>query len=148
MVRKKIENINFITDKNNRHNTFQKRKRGFFKKAIEFCNLCGLDIYIAIHDKEKNKLIEFRSDNEFKVNKVRELVKNRSKMTYEKYDNSDYWEFVPKDQKKELKEEGKLPSNVDTKVPKNHTISEMSSLDHQDDTPINPLLGKRSFRCL
>ena len=47
--------------------------------------------------------------------------------------------------KKELKEEGKLPSNVDTKVPKNHTISEMSSLDHQDDTPINPLLGKRSF---
>ena len=66
-------------------------------------------------------------------------------MTYEKYDNSDYWEFVPKDQKKELKEEGKLPSNVDTKVPKNHTISEMSSLNHQDDAPINPLLGKRSF---
>jgi hypothetical protein len=30
-------------------------------------------------------------------------------MNYEKFDNSDYWEFVPKDQKKELKEEGKLP---------------------------------------
>ena len=53
MVRKKIDNINFIEDKNNRHNTFQKRKRGFFKKAIEFCNLCGLDIYIVIYDKEK-----------------------------------------------------------------------------------------------
>jgi hypothetical protein len=70
MVRKKIDNINFIEDKNNRHNTFQKRKRGFLKKAIEFCNLCGLDIYILIHDKEKQKLIEFRSDKEFKVKKV------------------------------------------------------------------------------
>ena len=50
-------------------------------------------------------------------------------MTYEKYDNSDYWEFVPKDQRKELKQEGKLPSHAETKVPKNHQISDMSSLD-------------------
>lgn len=80
MVRKKIDNINFISDKNNRQNTFQKRKRGFLKKAIEFCNLCGLDIYILIHDKQKKKLIEFRSDKNFKSNVAKDLVKNRQKM--------------------------------------------------------------------
>lgn len=62
MVRKKIDNINFISDKNNRQNTFQKRKRGFLKKAIEFCNLCGLEIFMVIYDKERQKIIEFRSE--------------------------------------------------------------------------------------
>jgi len=63
-------------------------------------------------------------------------------MTYEKYDNSDYWEFVPKDQRKELKEEGKLPSHVETKAPKNHQISDMSSQDQNDEMSS---LGKRLF---
>ena len=51
MVRKKIDNINFISDKNNRQNTFQKRKRGFLKKAIELSVLCGQDIFLVIFDK-------------------------------------------------------------------------------------------------
>ena len=50
MVRKKIDNINYIANKSDRLNTFQKRKRGFLKKAIEFCNLCGLDMFMALHD--------------------------------------------------------------------------------------------------
>jgi hypothetical protein len=50
MVRKKIDNTDFIADKADRMNTFQKRKRGLIKKTIEFCKLCGLDMFLAIHD--------------------------------------------------------------------------------------------------
>lgn len=61
MVRKKIDNINYIADKANRLNTFQKRKRGFLKKAIEFCHLCGLEMFTVIYDADQKRLLEFRS---------------------------------------------------------------------------------------
>lgn len=81
MVRKKIDNINYIADKANRLNTFQKRKRGFLKKAIEFCHLCGLDMLMVIHDSEQNRLIEFRSSKKFStrtVNNIKHLRKSKN----------------------------------------------------------------------
>ena len=77
MVRKKIDNTNFIENKTNRRNTFTKRKRGFLKKSIEFCNLCGLDMYVMIHDKLENRMIEFRSEKEFGVDAVNKLIMDR-----------------------------------------------------------------------
>jgi hypothetical protein len=111
MVRKKQENINFIECKNSRHNTFQKRKRGFLKKAIEFCHLCGLDIYIVIHDPEKQKLIEFKSQKNFKLKDVKKLIKKRGELSYEGYTKKDFWRFVPKDLKSEMEREGIIPED-------------------------------------
>ena len=61
MVGKKIDNTNFIADKADRMNTFLKRKRGFLKKAIEISKLCGLEMFMAIHDPKQKCVIEYRS---------------------------------------------------------------------------------------
>ena len=65
MGKKKIDSIKFVENKNNRNVTYSKRKRGIIKKAIELSSLCGQDIYLVIFDKEKQKLVEFRSTEEF-----------------------------------------------------------------------------------
>lgn len=62
MGKKKIDNLLFIEDKNMRNITFCKRKRGLLKKTIEICSLCGLDMFMFVYDKDKKKMIEFRSD--------------------------------------------------------------------------------------
>ena len=62
MGKKKIDNIKFMEDKNQRNITFSKRKRGLLKKVIELSSLCGQNILMFIYDKTKSKIIEFRSD--------------------------------------------------------------------------------------
>jgi len=42
--------------------TFCKRKRGILKKLIEMSKLCGQDIFMVMFDKEKQKVLQFRSD--------------------------------------------------------------------------------------
>ena len=37
--------------------TSSKRKRGLLKKAIELSVMCGLDIFMIIFDKEKQKFV-------------------------------------------------------------------------------------------
>ena len=41
MGKKKIDNIKYMEDKNQRNITFSKRKRGLLKKIIELSSLCG-----------------------------------------------------------------------------------------------------------
>ena len=48
-------------------------------------------------------------------------------MQYEGYTNKDYWEFVPKEQKIELKQEGRLPKHAEKLENKKHTISDSES---------------------
>jgi hypothetical protein len=57
-------------------------------------------------------------------------------MMYEGYSNADYWEFVPKEQKMELKKEGRLPKHVEKEEPKKHQISD-------SDSSSKIVLGKR-----
>ena len=54
--------------------TYSKRKKGLIKKAIELSSLCGQDIYLIIFDKEKQKLVEFKSNIEFTSNKISALT--------------------------------------------------------------------------
>jgi len=53
MGKKKIDNIKFMEDKNQRNITFSKRKRGLLKKVIELSSLCGQEILMYIYDKTK-----------------------------------------------------------------------------------------------
>jgi hypothetical protein len=45
-----------ISDDKKRKVTISKRKRGLFKKAIEMSMLGGLDIFMVIFDKDKQKI--------------------------------------------------------------------------------------------
>ena len=54
--------------------TYSKRKKGLIKKAIELSSLCGQDIYLIIFDKEKQKLVEFKSNIEFTSSKISALT--------------------------------------------------------------------------
>ena len=74
MGKKKIDNIKFIHNKNHRNVTYSKRKKGLIKKAMELSSLCGQDIFMIIFDKEKQKLVEFRSNSQFSSKKVLALT--------------------------------------------------------------------------
>ena len=96
MGKKKIDNIRFVSNKNQRNVTYSKRKRGILKKAIELSSLCGQDIFLIIFDKEKQKLIEFRSSNEFSSKIVDSLTQKDIvfQFKHEVYTNSDYKKFL------------------------------------------------------
>ena len=53
MGKKRLEEVNLITDKISRNVTYCKRKRGILKKAMELSSLCGQHIYLAIFDSER-----------------------------------------------------------------------------------------------
>ena len=111
MVRKKIDNIKYIENKNDRNNTFQKRKRGLLKKAIEFSNKCGLDMTVTISDPNEKRLIEYRSDKKFNTEAAAKIAK-KDGYTHEKYTNEAYYDFVTKKELNELHNEGNLPDEI------------------------------------
>ena len=55
----------FIEDPISRGITFCKRKCQILKKLIELKKMCGADIFLCIFDREKQKILEFRSENDF-----------------------------------------------------------------------------------
>jgi uncharacterized LabA/DUF88 family protein len=63
-----------ISDDRKRKVTISKRKRGLFKKAIEMSMLCGLDIFMVVFDKEKQKIFELNSDTDFDIQIVSHLL--------------------------------------------------------------------------
>ena len=76
--------------------TYSKRKRGILKKAIELSVLCGQDIFLVIFDKQKQKLIEFRSSMEFNTKIVDSLTQRDIALHFkhEVYNNGDYSRFL------------------------------------------------------
>mgnify|MGYP000928159500 CR=1 FL=1 len=62
MGKKKIEVFAKIADRNSRNVTYNKRKKGLIKKAMELSILCDQEVYLAIFDKEKKKLVLYTSD--------------------------------------------------------------------------------------
>ena len=96
MGKKKIDSIQFVENKNQRNVTYSKRKRGILKKAIELSSLCGQDIFLIIFDKEKQKLIEFRSSLDFSSKIVEPLTRKdiAIQFKHEVYTNKDYQRFL------------------------------------------------------
>jgi hypothetical protein len=85
-----------ILDKNQRNVTFCKRKRGLLKKTIEMSVLCGQDILLVMFDREKQKLYEYKSSDEFDVKVARRLLSPETRMQFhfEQYSNNSYNMFV------------------------------------------------------
>lgn len=50
-----------IEDKAKRINLKSKRTRTLFRKAIEVSQMCNLDIFILMKDRDSNKVIEYAS---------------------------------------------------------------------------------------
>ena len=59
MGKLKVDNLEYVKDRTLRNIAYHVRKRGLIKKAIELSAMCGLDIYLLIHDKEKDKIIQY-----------------------------------------------------------------------------------------
>jgi hypothetical protein len=59
MGKKKIDNLLYIENRNLRNIAYHIRKRGLMKKVIEFSSMCGLDMYLFVHDKLSDKMIEY-----------------------------------------------------------------------------------------
>ena len=74
MGKKKIDTHLMICDQKTRDICYCKRKRGLVKKAIELSMLCGQDIMVIIFDKSKQKLVEYRSNDEFSIKVIDALM--------------------------------------------------------------------------
>ena len=66
--------IKYIQDSKKRDVALSKRKRSILKKLIEFSQLCGVDVFLTMFDKEKQKITEYRSENEFDIKIVSALL--------------------------------------------------------------------------
>ena len=86
--RKQISKLENDRDK---QSTFQKRKRGVIKKAIELSMLCEQHIYLVIFDEQKQRMVEYSSHPKFHAKVVQRLVDPLlpSRMTHERYTNDD-----------------------------------------------------------
>lgn len=80
-----------IEDSWNKTITYNKRKRGFIKKAMELSVLCGQQILVAMYNNQNNKLVIYQSEDDFSPAKVHNLLS--SEMTknnmYEEHTNAD-----------------------------------------------------------
>ena len=75
-MKKKVPEFKEIPDKNLRSIVYNKRKRGIIKKGVELSMLCSQDIFMAIYNKENNKLVIYQNNQNFTVNSVAELLKD------------------------------------------------------------------------
>ena len=74
MGRKKINKMILIEDVNLRKTTFKKRLNGLIKKAIELSKLCDQNIYMAVFDKTRKHLVQYKSSKEFSAKVVEKLT--------------------------------------------------------------------------
>ena len=63
-----------IEDQEAQRVSLAKRRKGLVKKCIELSVMCSQDIFVVIYDQEKQKLVEYRSDDSFDVDVVSSLL--------------------------------------------------------------------------
>jgi hypothetical protein len=56
-----------------RNLSYNKRKRGLLRKAIELSVFCEQDIFMVIFDRNKNRLVEFNSSGEFSLRTLKKI---------------------------------------------------------------------------
>ena len=66
--------LNRISNNTKRKVTISKRKRGLIKKAIELSMLGGLDVFMCIFDRDRQKIFELNSDTDFDIQIVSHLL--------------------------------------------------------------------------
>ena len=81
--------ITRIADDKMRYVTFEKRKRGFLKKAIELSLMCDKQMLIFIYDNVSNKLVHYQSHSDFTLGSV-ETCQDNLALQIETYDNANY----------------------------------------------------------
>ena len=89
MGQKKYQSIKLIQNERQRLVAFSKRKKGILKKAMECSLLCGKSIYLAIYDRERSKMTEYRSTSDFSAKRV-EILSNTQLITMKEFTNKDY----------------------------------------------------------
>ena len=72
--------------------SYNKRKRGLIRKAIEFSKLCSQDVFIAVLDRERQNYIEFNSSLGFNYKSIEMLHTDHymPNLNYELYTNEDF----------------------------------------------------------
>ena len=64
------------------------------KKAMELSKLCGVDVHLVVFDKQKKRLVQYNSTDEFSVQTVEKILTQKSTqgqfLKFEKYTNADY----------------------------------------------------------
>lgn len=68
--------------------TYNKRKRGILKKAIELSALCETEIFLVVLDRRNKTMVEFNSSREFNLKTVSKLDKKQYQ--YDFFLNDDY----------------------------------------------------------
>jgi hypothetical protein len=87
-----------------------KRKRSLLKKLIEISHLCDLDIFLVVFDKSKQKLLEYRTEMDFSVDIVKELLEPEIKrnMKYDLFTNSNQIINIDSDEDETVADANKL----------------------------------------
>mmetsp|Transcript_12714 Transcript_12714/g.19117 ORF Transcript_12714/g.19117 Transcript_12714/m.19117 type:complete len:317 (+) Transcript_12714:250-1200(+) len=123
MGRKKIE-IKPIEDERNRHVTFNKRKSGLVKKAMELSILCNSKISLIIFD--ENHLYEYCSDDPKNV--LDEYCKVAHE-PHERLNNADYHQFEESgSSKKKKKNNNNGTSSMKKKMKKENMTKQTEPL--------------------
>ena len=65
MEKRHQESNKLIKDADKRNMAFNKRRKGLIKKMIDIKDYCGQEIFMIIFDKDKQKLMEYRSSMDF-----------------------------------------------------------------------------------
>jgi YD repeat-containing protein len=94
MGKKKIDRLSLIENKMQRNVAFCKRKRGFLKKAIELSQLCAQNILVIIHDKEKNRVVQYSSEDTFTFKQAYDALKRSTEKKLQSVGNSSYEKFT------------------------------------------------------
>ena len=92
MGKKRITSYSHIEDKVCRTVTYNKRKRGLLKKAMELSHLCSQQVLVAIYNNQNHKLVLYQSTPDFSPTKVNHLLaSNITKSNlYEEHSNVDF----------------------------------------------------------
>jgi hypothetical protein len=77
-IRKAI-GLQKIEDYESQRVSLVKRRKGIVKKCIELNIMCQQDVFLVIFDRQKQKLLEYRSDPDMDLKLVRHLLDNNQK---------------------------------------------------------------------
>ena len=78
-IRKAI-GLQKIEDYESQRVSLVKRRKGIVKKCIELNIMCQQDVFLVIFDRQKQKLLEYRSDPDMDVKLVGHLLRNSDKL--------------------------------------------------------------------